>query len=362
MQREQLQISHHLYLSMKQRTLLIATTNQGKFQEIEAVFRSLPFELLALSDLPEPIEAPEEYGKTIEENALIKAMYYGNATGHLTLADDAGMFIDAFDGWPGVITDRIADSRQEKIDLVLSKVAEVDNRNAAFRVCSALYDPKSTSTHITTGRMPFVIAEAPVTTNLQTDWGYTPIMYLPEIGKVYGELSLKETREYSHRYRALRSMLYHIESNYAHKNIPVGFALVVQNRKVLMQLRNDPGNPNFHRRWEFPGGGIDFGETMHQNIIRETKEESGLDVKVEKLLQHVQIESHVGRSRPYQIILLPFVCSVVGGSISHCDVEVLDAQWFAIDDILEQPLVGNNKNLIQNLLPELKEFLQDNPL
>lgn len=344
------------------RKLLIATTNKGKFAEIQTIFAPLPFNIVGLHDLDVVPPEPEEYGQTIEENALIKAKYYGTATGMLTLADDGGMFIDALDGWPGVISARIAPTEQERIDLVLSKLADQTNRDATFRVCSAVYDPKDDSVHITTGTMPFVVAELPATENIQTGWGYTPIMYLPEVQKTYAELTIKETHQFSHRYKALRSMLYYLEGAYAHKNITVGFALVVKDGKVLMQQRNDPGNVGFHGKWEFPGGGIDFGETLHQSVIRETKEECGLDVQVERLLQYVHIEPNQGRTRPYQVILLPFVCSVVGGEVAACDREVMDVKWFAIDDILEQELVGNNASMIEQLLPELKQFLEINPL
>jgi XTP/dITP diphosphohydrolase len=347
---------------MTHRTLLIATTNKGKLAEIQAIFAQLPFTLLTLEDLATPIALPEEYGRTIEENAMIKARYYGEASGHLTLADDGGMFIEALGGWPGVISDRIAPTREEKIQLVLSKLQGNENRNAAFRVCNALYDPIDGSVHCTTGRMPFVVAEEPATEALQTDWGYTTIMYLPEAQKVYAQLTIKETQSYSHRYQALRSMSYYLESTYGHKNIVVGFALVIQNGKLLMQQRNDPGNTGFHGKWEFPGGGIDFGETMHSNVIRETKEECGLDVEVVNLLQYIHIESMHGKKRPYQVILLPHLCRVVGGVPAPCDTEVMDLAWFDLDDVLSQDLVSGNKKMMERLLPELKEFLEINPL
>lgn len=347
---------------MEKRPLLIATTNKGKFDEIQAIFAPLPFDIVGLHELKDVPPEPEEYGQTIEENALIKAKYYGAATGMLTLADDSGMFIDALDGWPGVISDLIADTTVAKIDLVLSKLEGETNRKAAFHVCSSLYDPKDDSVHITTGAMPFLVAEQPVTEGIKTGWGFTPIMYLPEVEKTYAQLTIKETQQFSHRYKALRSMLYYLESAYAHKNIVVGFALVVKDGKVLMQQRNDPGNAGFHGKWEFPGGGIDFGETMHENIIRETKEECGLDVQVERLLQYVHIEPNQGQTRPYQVILLPFVCSVVGGEVAACDREVMDVKWVPVDDILEQELVGNNASMMEQLLPELKQFLTDNPL
>ena len=74
------------------RELLIATTNPGKIAEIKAFLSTMPFTLVTLADLPESISAPVEDAGEVTGNALIKARYYAEKTGHLTLADDAGLF------------------------------------------------------------------------------------------------------------------------------------------------------------------------------------------------------------------------------------------------------------------------------
>ena len=52
------------------------------------------------------IPAPEETGSTFAENARLKALYYAEATGLLTVAEDSGLEIDALDGAPGVLSAR----------------------------------------------------------------------------------------------------------------------------------------------------------------------------------------------------------------------------------------------------------------
>jgi XTP/dITP diphosphohydrolase len=83
------------------RRLLLATTNRDKVKEIRGILAGLPVELLGLDELA-PIEAPEETGKTFEENARLKARYYAAATGLTAIAEDSGLAIDALDGAPGV--------------------------------------------------------------------------------------------------------------------------------------------------------------------------------------------------------------------------------------------------------------------
>ena len=82
------------------RTVLIATTNAGKYRELSSLLRDLPIKTISLNELSEKIPAPDETEETIEGNAILKAKYYAQKSGHITIADDVGLFIDALGGWP----------------------------------------------------------------------------------------------------------------------------------------------------------------------------------------------------------------------------------------------------------------------
>lgn len=56
--------------------------------------------------------------------------------------------------------------------------------------------------------------------------------------------------------------------------------------------------------WEMPGGKIEFGEKLEEALIRETKEETGLDISVEKLLYATQFLSNPNR----QVIIISYLC------------------------------------------------------
>ncbi|MFN3921239.1 MAG: non-canonical purine NTP pyrophosphatase, partial [Caldimicrobium sp.] len=93
---------------MKNRSiLLVATTNKGKIKEISEELLNLGLEIKTLLDFPE-IEPPEETGKTFFENALLKAKYYAEKTGSLTIADDSGLEVEALGGKPGIYSSRFA--------------------------------------------------------------------------------------------------------------------------------------------------------------------------------------------------------------------------------------------------------------
>ena len=118
--------------------LLVGTGNPGKVREFRELLDGLPVELVTPADIGLDIEV-EETGDTLEENALIKAQAYANAGGILTLADDSGLFVDALDGAPGVISARYGapDARtdEDRVELLLRNLADVPEgeRNAAFR-------------------------------------------------------------------------------------------------------------------------------------------------------------------------------------------------------------------------------------
>jgi len=73
-------------------------------------------------------------------------------------------------------------------------------------------------------------------------------------------------------------------------------------------------------KWEFPGGKVRQGESPSVCLVREIKEELGIDITVKEALpSHRHTYDHIS------IELLPFVCSVSGGSIIlH---EHKDARW-----------------------------------
>ncbi|MFH0820830.1 MAG: non-canonical purine NTP pyrophosphatase, partial [Candidatus Peregrinibacteria bacterium] len=85
--------------------ILIATRNMGKFKELMEVLHRLPYEFVSLNDLQ--IEGDvEEVGQIYEENAVLKAEYFGKKANLPTIADDSGIHIDALAGELGVKTRR----------------------------------------------------------------------------------------------------------------------------------------------------------------------------------------------------------------------------------------------------------------
>lgn len=344
------------------RELLIATTNAGKVKEIMAFLEHAPFTILTLSDLPAPIPAPVEDTGTIMGNAILKAEYYAQKSGHLTLADDGGLFIDSLDGWPGVDTALIADTVEARIALVLEKMSEVPTteRTASFKAALALYDPENQSVFTAFGATEGSILTEPV--QATEGFGYDPIFLVSALHKTYAEMTATEKNSVSHRGKALSRIKYHLQNTYVPKHIVVPCGLIIKDGKILMNRRNDPHRPEFHNVWEFPGGKVEFGEQMHDNMKREIREEVGYEVEIVHMLQHIRVESQETRTYAYQVFLVPYVCRITGGTLNPSDEEVMGTDWFDLDDVLVQPLLGDNASMYTTFLSELKEVVAKHQL
>ena len=121
--------------------LLIATTNANKVREIRELLAGVPGELLTLDTYP-GLEVPEEAGRTFEENARLKALFYAAATGELTVAEDSGLEIDALGGAPGVESARFGGagtSYPDKFRMIYDALranGRADSDTAARFVCA----------------------------------------------------------------------------------------------------------------------------------------------------------------------------------------------------------------------------------
>jgi XTP/dITP diphosphohydrolase len=188
------------------RRLVIATHNKKKAGEMVAILAErLPgTEIVTLADYPGAPE-PEETGDTYEENAAIKAESACRFTGEWSLADDAGLEIDALPGELGVFSKRFAGeetSFPEKMRIILDRMAETpdEDRGARFRCLVALARPGE-GTELFEGRSEGVIAREPFG---EGGFGYDPIFHFPELGKTFAQLTPWEKHGVSHRGKVLK--------------------------------------------------------------------------------------------------------------------------------------------------------------
>ena len=185
--------------------IVLATHNKGKMSEINNLL-SLSFEVLTLDHFPNIKEIPET-GKTLKENAFIKARTVFEMTGLPSLADDTGLEVESLGGDPGVYSARYAGeqaSYQDNCEKLLKNMMRVpkENREAKFRTVIAYKDDNRELS--CDGSVKGEIALSP---KGSFGFGYDSVFYYPPLEKTFAELSEEEKNSISHRGRALRKFL-----------------------------------------------------------------------------------------------------------------------------------------------------------
>jgi XTP/dITP diphosphohydrolase len=190
--------------------LLIATNNLHKIGEYQEILAELPVELTYPANEGLTLD-PEETGTTFEENALIKARAFVEASGLPTLADDSGLEVDALGGEPGVYSARYGNTaRYDQIgryQLVLDKLTAKNlpwaERTARFRCVVAVARDGGTIDTVE-GTVEGFIAYEPQGSG---GFGYDPIFYVPEFDRTLAQMTSAEKHRISHRGRAARAAL-----------------------------------------------------------------------------------------------------------------------------------------------------------
>ncbi len=195
--------------------LFLATYNPGKVAEYLSLLGTLPLDLVTPSQVG-ITTAPEETGATFEENALLKAKYYLERSGLLTLADDSGLEVDALNGGPGVHSARyggpgISDSdRVRKLMKALEGVPW-ERRTARFHCVVALAWPDAAWETFHGTREGYIALE-PKGAN---GFGYDPVFFLPELGMTMAELPPEVKNRLSHRAEAARKAMLRLQKETA---------------------------------------------------------------------------------------------------------------------------------------------------
>jgi len=193
-------------LTMK---IVLASNNQGKLAELQAMFHPLGVELVPQGALMDG-EAPEPYG-TFLENALTKARFASERTGLPAIADDAGLCVAAFGGLPGVDTAYYCTqfgyekSDANNVRALLEQMHDVADRRAAMvSTLVAVRHPKDPEPLVAVGRVAALIAQQPMGDG---GFGFDPVLLIPELGKTFAQMTPEVKHAHSHRGRSSRLMM-----------------------------------------------------------------------------------------------------------------------------------------------------------
>lgn len=116
-------------------------------------------------------------------------------------------------------------------------------------------------------------------------------------------------------------------------------AAIIENEKILLVRENNG-------KWSLPGGWVDVNVSVKDNIIKETKEEAGLDVKVDKIIAVQDRAKHNSPVYAYGVCKIFALCTVIGGKFAD-NIETTDFQYFSENEIPELATEKNNEDQIR---------------
>jgi XTP/dITP diphosphohydrolase len=194
--------------------LIFATGNKHKLREMRELLPGVELE-----PLPEGVQLPPEDGESFAAIALEKARAAHRATDAATIADDSGIGAVGLGGRPGIHSARYGGegaSDEENLLLLLREVAAAGSERGAYYVCALALVEAGGAEHVFEARCDGHLIEAPRGAG---GFGYDPAFVPEDTGpddtRTYSELSQAEKNAISHRGRAARLLLRHLDAGEA---------------------------------------------------------------------------------------------------------------------------------------------------
>jgi mutator protein MutT len=120
--------------------------------------------------------------------------------------------------------------------------------------------------------------------------------------------------------------------------------------KFLIGKRHEPDIPEEDNKWELVGGKIDWDETPEQAVVREAKEESGLDVEVVRLLNKIYTTNFTDKhNNQAHVILISYECKIIAG-----EPKIFSDN----DEVKELKFVDSTELDAYEFLPFVKEIIE----
>ncbi len=193
--------------------IVFASGNENKVKEVRAILTNT--EILSLKDINFADEIVED-GNSLIENSLIKSrtvyeFLKAQGTPMPVLADDAGIFVNALNGEPGIYSARYSATKDQPATSasnrkkMLENMEGITDRRAYFGCCMSLYNGEG-NIEIGVGRC---YGEISFAESGDTGFGYDSIFYSYDLEAKFSEVSDEEKNSVSHRRRALQDLEKH---------------------------------------------------------------------------------------------------------------------------------------------------------
>lgn len=190
--------------------ILLATTNEKKVKEFNALFKNLDVDFITLKDLNCTIESPED-GDTFAANALQKARFYFDMFHMPVISDDSGIEVDNLNNFPGIHSKRWMESStyDVKVETLLSMLEGKDS-SCQYKAVIAFVDANHEVTFEGMLRGKLVQPDK----NNKEAFGYDLGFWVEDKQDLISNLPLAYKNEVSHRAKALKQFLEWMKTNY----------------------------------------------------------------------------------------------------------------------------------------------------
>ena len=130
-----------------------------------------------------------------------------------------------------------------------------------------------------------------------------------------------------------------------HPLLGVG-ALIFKRERILLVKR---GKAPLKGYWSLPGGLVETGERLEDAIVREVREETGLEVRPKYLAEIFEriMKDPDGRTE-YHYVLADYVCRVVHGA-PHASDDASEADWFKLEELERMQLTAGTLDVIRRV-------------
>ena len=187
--------------------LLIGTKNRGKVREIKNLLEEEQLKIICHSLVDYNITVhPEETGKTFQENARIKSVFYSSLIRDtFVIGEDSGLEVKVLNGEPGIFSSRYAGKESndsQNINKLLGNMENINDREAKFvsvisvakngdEIQSFKGEVEGEIIHEKRGKKGF---------------GYDPIFLYPPLKKTFAQLTLEQKNRISHRAKSINQL------------------------------------------------------------------------------------------------------------------------------------------------------------
>ncbi|MFA4996157.1 MAG: NUDIX hydrolase [Patescibacteria group bacterium] len=122
-------------------------------------------------------------------------------------------------------------------------------------------------------------------------------------------------------------------------------AIILNNDGELLLVKRSLNSKVYPGLWSLVSGKVEWEEEVAEAVIREAKEETGLDVEIVKFVGRYYDKK--GRHPTKTMICLPHICKVIGGKLK-AGSDVIGVKWFKLIKVKNMELAFDHKQMLQD--------------